>query len=702
MASSTTDAAATGESSVNTEGMTPAQRLQAKHEAAEKAKHIPAEYHKASVEDVLDDTDLAQGKSKAAAAAPVVAGDDVNGISTSNGDAGEMSETAKGKRKAQDASSQVNLLDTQSEELFPSLGGGPKARTIPGSGAWGKQGAAPSPRMGPHGNMNGLPSVPSAISSGRSTPISGVATPASPTGYNTQRRNAPSVVSLPGRHTQQLILLNSEIDKGRSLQSILDDIKRRLRVEIQTRETMTQGHGSLTFTVSGQSEQVKQAVSRISKELASRQKIRLEIPSSVRMHIIGKGGKKVDEIIKRTGAKVTVGKADVALTGLEEDDSSTTTVEIEGDAIATRNARDEIMKIVDAHAVKSNLRLRNIPPEFFPFLAGPHNARVKEMEQDKDVQITIPPFHVWQHQPPPRPSRPDERPDFVPHPDMHIQIIGDRADAQEVKARIERLAEELRQQLMLKEQTFLRGQHQFIVGERGMSPHDFLRETGCVVILPPSHMDTEDVTIIGPADKITGGLDRATALASELLSANVDPRKNIMNAANRADAHARALAQYFAARGLEEEFQRLHDAHLAFPASADSSENWDIFARDKMNLPKARADLIEIIRAHPPARLTLVEVDPFFHPHLQEQCAHAVRNDFGVHMIIPQDEESNNVVLVYEGPESGSASFRMPRQRPTDAEIATFEEALHQARNQILSIIGDQDISTQQVEIPQK
>ena len=701
MTTPTADAAATGETSNSAGGLTPAQLLQAKHEAAEKAKQIPAEYHKASVEDALDDMDLVDGKGKAAAASDVAVGN-TNGLPKSNGDVGEMSETAKGKRKTQDAPSKPNVLDTQSEELFPSLGGGPKARAPPGAGAWGKQKAAPSPRMAPNGNMNGLPSVPSAISSGRSTPISGVVTPASPTSYNAQRRNAPSVVSLPGRHTEQLILLISEIDRSRTLQSVLDDIKRRLRVEIQTRETLTQGHPSLTFTVSGQVEQVKQAVSRISKELTSRQKVKIEIPSSIRMHIIGKGGKKVDEISKRTGAKVTVGKADFDPTRLEEDDSSTTVVEIEGDAIATRNAREEIMKIVDAHAVKSNLRLRNIPPEFFPFLAGPHNREIKKMEENKDVLITIPAFHVWQHQPPPRPSRPDERPDFVPHPDMHIQIVGDRAAAHEARSRIERLAEELRQELVLKEQTFLRGQHRFIVGDHGVSPHDFLEDTGCVVILPPSHMDTEDVTVIGPPDKIAGGLDRATALASELLSANVDPRKNIMNAPNGADAHARALAQYFAARGLEEEFQRDHEAHVVFPVSVDTSENWDIFAKDKMSLPKARADLIELIRAHPPSRLTLVEVDPFFHPHLQEQCAPAVRNDFGVHMILPQDEDSNHVMLIYEGPESGNASFRMPRQRPGDAELAAFEEALHQARNQILSIIGDQDISTQQVEIPQK
>ena len=701
MATSTIDTAVTGESSNDTGDLTPAQALQAKHEAAEKAKHIPAEYHKASVEDVLDDAELTNGKGKAIGASDTAVGDS-NGMAMPNGDVSEMSETAKGKRKAQDGPSKASFLDTQSEENFPSLGGGPKVRAQTGAGAWGKQKATPSPRMAPNGNTNGLPSVPSAISSGRSTPISGAATPASPTSYGGQRKNMPSAVSLPGRHTQQLILLNSEIDRSRSLQSVLDDIKRRLRVEIQTREMLTQGHPSLTFTVSGQAEQVKQAVTRISKELTSRQKVKLEVPSSIRMHIIGKGGKKVDEIIKNTGAKVTVGKAEGVPAAVDEDDSSTAIVEIEGDAIATRKAREEIMKIVDAHAVKSNLRLRNIPPEFFPFLAGPHNSEVKKMEENKDVQITIPPFHVWQHQPPPQPSRPNERPDFVPHPDMHIQIVGDRAAAQEARVSIERLAEELRQQLVLKEQTFLRGQHQFIVGERGVSPHDFLQETGCVVVLPPSHMDTEDITIIGPPEKIAGGLDRATALASELLSANVDPRKNITNAPNGANVHARALAQYFAARGLEEEFQRKHDAHIAFPISTETPENWDLFARDKLALPKARADLIELIRAHPPSRLTMVEMDPFFHPHLQEQCAHALRNDFGVHMIIPQDEESQSVMLVYEGPENGESPFQMPRQRPSDAEIAAFEEALHQARNQILSIIGDQDLSTQQVDIPQK
>ena len=351
MASSKADTAATGASSDNADGSTPTQKLLARHEATEKTKHIPAQFHKASVEDVADETDLAEDKANAA---PAVTTRDINGIPKSNGGVGDMSEAAKGKRKAQDGPAKVNIPDTQSEELFPPLGGGPKAHPPPGTGAWGKQKGTASPRMALNGNIDGVFAVPSAISSGRSTPISGAATPASPVCYGFQRKNGPSVVSLPGRHIQQLILLTSEIDRSRGLPSILDDIKRKLRVDIQTRETVTQDHPSLTFTVSGPAEQVKQAVSRISKELTSRQKIKIEVPSSVRMHIIGKGGKKVEEIIRKTGAKVTVGKADVPPVSLEEDDSTTAIVEIEGDAIATRNAREEIMRIVDAHAVKSH------------------------------------------------------------------------------------------------------------------------------------------------------------------------------------------------------------------------------------------------------------------------------------------------------------------------------------------------------------
>lgn len=695
MATFTPEDASATSSTAN--GMTPAQILQAKHDAAEKAKHIPAHFHKASVEETVDEADKADGHEKTSTLLT-----DANDTPSTDAGATELSEKAKGKRKAQDTPSRSSVIDTQSEELFPSLGSGPKVSAPAGPGAWGNKKVTSGLRTAPNGVSNGLPQASTPISSGTATPRSGNLTPASPNTTNGQRKTGPTKMSLPGQYTDDLILLNPEIDKSKAMGPVLEDIKRRLRVQVDTRQTMIENQPAITFTVAGQRIQVQQALSRISKELTSKLKVKMEVPSSIRMHIIGKGGSKIKEVAERTGAKIQVSRDDGAPSNVGEDDTSVALVEIEGDAIATRKARIEIQSIVDAHAVKANLHMKNIPPEYFPFIAGPHNTLINDMQQNKDVKITVPPFHIWQHQPPPRTTRPNERPNFVPHPDMHISITGEMSEAQQVRASIERLAEDLRQQLVLKEQTFLRGQHQFIVGDRGMSPQDFLKETGCIVILPPSHEDTEDITIIGPPDRIAGGLERATALAAELLNANVDPRKNISNAPTGSDAHARALAQYFGARGLEDEFQRLHNAQIAFPAPTDTSGNWDIFSRDQKSLPKARADLIDVIRAHPPSRLTLLEIDPFFHAHLREQSVRDVRNDFGVHMIVPNDEESTEVMLVYDGM-TGDASFELPRQRPSAPEIAAFEEALQKARNQILSIIGDQeDIVTKQVDIPQK
>ena len=665
--------------------MTPAQALQAKHDAAERAKHIPAEFHKASVEEVVDDEDRAEARIDAVT--------NTNGDSATEAGPAELSETAKGKRKATEPTAKTTV-DIKSEELFPSLGGGPKASAPAGPGAWGNKKATSNLRTAPNGVSNGRPLVSSPPSSGRTTPRSGVLTPASPNVSSGQRGNVPTKMSLPGRFTNELTLLLSEMNKNKPMKPVLDNLQRVLRVQIQTNQTMYQDHPSLKFTVSGQREQVQKALTTISKELTSQQKVTMEVPSSIRAHIIGKGGSKIKEIMERTGAKIQVAKDSGASAGVEEDDSSLSRVEIEGDAIATRNARTEIESIVAANAVKANLRLKTIPAEFFPFIAGPHNSRVNELQQGKDVQITVPPFHTWHQQPQPQISQ------LTPHPDMHIHITGDLSEAQKARVAIESLAEELRQQLRLKEHNFQRGQHQFIVGDRGMSPQDFLEQTGCV-ILPPSEMDIEDITIIGPPDRLEGAFEKASALAGELNSVSLDPRKTIAHAPNGADAHARALAQYFAMRGLEEEFQRRHGTQIAFPA--DMSGNWDLFTRDNSSLPKARADLVDVIRAHPPSRLTFIEVDPFFHPHLREQSVHTLRNDFGVHMIVPEDEEAGVVTLVYDGPAEGDTPFQLPRQRPSDAEMVAFEEVLDQARNQILSIIGDQqDILTKKVNVPPK
>lgn len=658
-----------------------------------KEKHEAVEIHNPTVEDAVDEEDMEHPPPSSIVSHPV--------------DNGSMSEEAVGKQRVEVPPKKNTLLDTQSEELFPSLGGGSKPRAAAATApAWGAKKTTQASRSAANGVSNGLWSGPpgaSPHSSRASTPPSGILTPASSSAINNAQssRKGPMQMAMPGKYTDSITLVPAQMDKTRPIQPYLDKLNKKSRATV-TRHTAGEG-SSIVFEGSGPKKDVSEALRTIARDLCAKQKLRLPVPASCRAHIIGQGGNVIKDISARTGAKIHIPKSDVPTNYQDDDDSVTIDVEIEGDPYAVELARLEIDKIVSARTSRVNMRLKDIPPEFFPFLAGPHNAGIDAMERDRDLQIQVPHFHTWQHRPPPRVSGPDERPDFQPHPNLHVQISGERRAAQEARAQIEQQVEQLRRQLAVEDHSFQRGHHQFIIGERGMSPHDFLEETGCVVVLPPEHDDTEDITIIGPAEKLQIGVDRAATLAAEMQMANLDPRRYITDALFGPDAHSRALSRYLQERQLEEEIEHLYGAQLAFPPLSDPSVNWEIYSRDMKKSIQARSDLAKIIQAHPPTKLSLVEVDPFFHNHLRQQCLQTLRDEYGVNMIVPRDGESEHVILVCEGPEGTQSPFQIPRQRPSETEIASFQEALRQARDQLLSIIGDRpEVATSQVEVPRK
>ena len=158
-------------------------------------------------------------------------------------------------------------------------------------------------------------------------------------------------------------------------------------------------------------------------------------------------------------------------------------------------ARREIDAIVNERTSTVNLRLKDIPAEFYPFLAGPHNVHTDKLVQGRDVNIQIPHYHTWRSQPPPQAIR-NQPVSFVAQTNFPVQVSGDRAAAQQVQAELERRVQQLRQQLAIEQRSIERGRHQFIVGDRGGSLHDFLEETGCSIVLPPSTDDSETVYIV--------------------------------------------------------------------------------------------------------------------------------------------------------------------------------------------------------------
>lgn len=414
----------------------------------------------------------------------------------------------------------------------------------------------------------------------------------------------------------------------------------------------------------------------------------------------------VQGISKRTGARIQIPKVEESESPEDDDDSATVDVLIEGDAVAAEMARREIEAIVNERtSTVNNLRLKDIPAEFFPFISGPRNSRINALEEGRDLRIKVPEYHTWSTQPPPQAPSSKQPPQFVPHPSNHIQISGDRTAAQEARAEIERHVEELRRQITLSQLAIHRGQHQFIVGDRGISLDDLLEETGCAVILPPDSDDTEMLTITGPFDKIDLGIDRVMNLATSMQMSSVDIARQHPNAPMGPQAHARALTRYLQQRQAIEQLERLHDAHIVLPTVEDGPMTWEVYSREGKNTIRARSDIMNLINAHPPTRLRHVEVNPFYHQHLRQKVTQQVRDAHGVHLLFPEEEfeQSPQLILVYEGQADNGADYELPKQRPSPDEVAAYETALRNAQDFIFGMInGQQEIAVRGVEVPSK
>jgi transcription antitermination factor NusA-like protein len=410
----------------------------------------------------------------------------------------------------------------------------------------------------------------------------------------------------------------------------------------------------------------------------------------------------VQDIQQRTGARVQVPRADDSTTKDDEDDNDTIDVLIEGDAVAAEMARREIEAIVKERASNMSLRLKSIPAEFFPFIAGAHNANLKAIEERTKAQVHVPRYDTWQSQPPPQEAEPG-RVQFVPASDKHIQISGERTAAQEARAEIERLAADLQRRLTLRQLAINRGQHQFILGDGANALHDFLADTGCAIVLPPASDDSEFLTITGPQDCIEAGINRAMELATSMQMASIDLSRQHPNAPAGPHAHARALTRYLQQRQIIQQLEQMYDARIAIPPTSDGPVTWEVYSRDGKNTIRARSDIMNLVQAHPPARIRYVSVDPYYHPYLESRSLGKLRNDYGVHLLIPDELDSSDVVLVYEGPSATASVPEIPRQRPSPAEVAAFEKTLQEAQEFLMQLLGDQnDIVAKSVNVPAK
>ncbi|USW48165.1 Putative K domain-containing protein [Septoria linicola] len=656
-----------GSSSSATDGMSAAERLM----------HA----HKVTVEDAADE-DLPSAPADASAA---TAGAGTDSELNDNGSIGSKAAGKKPARDAPAAKANKSALDTQSEELFPSLGA-PKAPSA-GSSMWSKKPAAV-------GNANGTANVRSVnVPAGAGKQASGLPNPSA----GIQR--GPAQVSLPGRNSEQVVIpasfMTPRAQLKRPVADILRDINKRSKANV---EMKSGPGGSYIFEGTGPTDAVRIALKEVASQLCSKQTARVPVPMSVRGRIVGKQGATIQAISKKTGARINISKQEAAEILEDDDMDATIDVTIEGDPFAVQMARGDIERIVNEHTSSGTSRLKNIPAEYYPFLAAPHNQRLHGLQQGRDLKINIPQYHTWNIQSPP--TVPDARQPaaFKPQSALPISLAGDRQAVAEARAEIERQVQELQQLLTLEQVSVEKGRHQFIVGEKGKALHDFLHETGCSVILPPDGDESEMLAVVGPADKIEEATNKVMELASSMAMASADIARAHASAPKGAQVHARDITRYLQQRSALQDLERTHNARIV----PDSAGAWQIYARDGKNAIKARADIMNLIAGHPPSRFQSVQVDPFYHQHIRENAASQIRDKHGVRVILPDEFSDEPVLLVFED-RAPSPEYSLPRGVPQAQQVQTFEQALQQAQQEIDALLsGRPEIVSRQVDAPPK
>ena len=383
---------------------------------------------------------------------------------------------------------------------------------------------------------------------------------------------------------------------------------------------------------------------------------------------------------------------------VEEDDDLVNVV-VEGNPIAVQLAKADLEDILKRQSSNVNIKLRTVPAEFYPFISGKHNEKAESLGKTHNVQVRVPPHHMWTSQPPPRPS---QTPTFTPAAgDHHITLGGDRAAVQAARAEIEAQVEQLRRKLAVDRLSINKGAHQFIIGEKGIPVEEFFASTNCAIILPADDED-EKITIVGLAEDIQGAMDKAMELSTSMRTTYVDIARQLSkNPGAHEHQHVRNITQYLHDRQEINRLERSFQAAIFTPDVDGPVTPWTVYARDAKNVFEAQTEIKGVVAAHPASRMTTIPVDPFFHNYLKRDIKPRIKQDYGVHVVVP--ENSQTILLVFEGERGIEPQYEIPRgETPSADEIKAFQQGLEDARKHILDIIEAQaEIISRSVEVPQ-
>ncbi|RXG56235.1 Vigilin [Armadillidium vulgare] len=363
-------------------------------------------------------------------------------------------------------------------------------------------------------------------------------------------------------------------------------------------EISTARDQSLTFLITGKNEEVLRAKKFTLEKFQTQARQSIKIPKEHHRFILGKKGKKLQELEAMTGTKIHVPNAN---------DPSMDII-ILGTRDSIEKAYHEIQLVSDEQSKQAYEKL-DVPKMYHPFINTVTSQKLNQLLSEKSVRINLPPPSISKNE---------------------ITIAGEK----EGEKKCQTVSVEVK-----------KSQHKYVVGPRGANITDILHATNVSVEMPPSDSPSETITLRGPQEKLGTALTLVYEKASSVVTENV-----------KAPSWLHKFIIGRKGSSIRNITQDLPKVHVEF-----TDKEGGIKLEGPPDEVQIAHDKLEIMIADLKARLNYEElaIDPQFYKHIigkNGSNINRIRNEFEVLINISEIDGKNLIRL--EGNRDGVAQAK--------------------------------------------
>ncbi|KAK7086534.1 hypothetical protein SK128_008145 [Halocaridina rubra] len=423
---------------------------------------------------------------------------------------------------------------------------------------------------------------------------------------NSDMRIASSVITQVFRVPyEERVKIDGNNQFGESASSrICADITTKTGAHIEISSAKDQ---SLTFLVTGKNDAVMRAKRLVLEKFQTQARQTIKIPKEHHRFILGKKGKKLQELESITATKIQIPNAN---------DNSDEIIVV-GTKDSIEKATHEIRLISDEQSKQAYEKLE-IPKQYHPFISGANNEKINQLMMDNNVRINIPPPSVMKNE---------------------ITIAGEKEGVLICKEIISKCHKEMERKCQTVSVEVRKTQHKYVIGPRGSNITEILQQTGVSVEMPSTESSSETITLRGPQDKLGQALTLVYAKANSFMQTGLEAptwlHKFIIG---RKGANIRHITQ------------DLPKVHVEFTDKQGGIR----LEGPPEEVEKAREKLETMINEMK-SKLTFdqITVDPRFYKHIIGKSGsniNRIRNDTGV-LINISEADGNNLIRLEGSPE---------------------------------------------------